>query len=82
MLLISDLSVELLNMFGCGGEGPRTRSSIRIAQDNAFSTPMKYITRAALHRANESQKAKTDVLEGFPKMAIPKEDKSKKFGRS
>jgi len=64
------------------GEGPTTRASIRGAKSEAFSTPMKYITRAALRRASESEETKADVLGGLPKLAKLKEDNSKKVGQS
>ena len=60
------------------GEGPTTRASIRGAKSEDFSTPMKYITRAALHRASESEEKKADVLEGISKSADPNKDKCKK----
>ena len=85
MYKISESSVELfsllLNMFDFG-EGPTTRTSIRGAKSDAFSTPMKYITRAVLHRASESKETKPDVLGSLPKLAKPKEDNSKNVGRS
>lgn len=74
-------SVLLLNMFDFG-EGPTTRASIRGAKSEDFSTPMKYITRAALRRASESEEAQADVFGGFPKLAKPKEDNSQKLGQS
>ena len=64
------------------GEGPTTRASIRGAKSEDFSTPMKYITRAALRRASESEEAQADVSGGFPKLAKPKEDNSQKLGQS
>ena len=79
MYKISESSVELfsllLNMFDFG-EGPTTRASIRGTKIDAFSTPMKYIIRAILHRASESKETKADVL------GKPKEDDSKNVGRS
>ena len=82
---ISESSVELLslvlNMFDFG-EGPTTRSSIRGTKSEAYSTPMKYITRAALHRASEYEETKVDALRGFPKLAKPKEDTCSKLGQS
>lgn len=71
----------LLNMFEFG-EGPTTRSSIRSAKTEDFSTPMKYITRAALHRASESEETKADVLEGLPKASKQKEDDCSKLTQS
>ena len=57
MYKISESSVELLslllNMFDFG-EGPTTRASIRGAKIDPFPTPMKYITRAVLHRASQA----------------------------
>ena len=68
---ISESSVALLAMFDFG-KGPTTRSSIRSAKSAALnSTPVKYITRAALHRASESEEAKGDVLGALPKSAKP-----------
>jgi len=64
------------------GEGPTTRSSIRSAKTEDFSTPMKYITRAALHRASESEETKADVLEGLPKASKQKEDDCSKLTQS
>ena len=85
MYKISESSVELLslvlNMFDFG-EGPTTRSSIRGIKSEAYSTPMKYITRAALHRASEYEETKVDALRGFPKLAKPKEDTCSKLGQS
>ena len=85
MCKISESSVELpsllLNMFEFG-EGPMTRSSIRGTKSEAFSTPMKYITRAALHRASESEETKADVLEGLSKASKQKEDDCSKLAQS
>ena len=83
---ISESSVELLSlvlaMFDFG-EGPTTRSSIRSAKSAALnSTPVKYITRAALHRASESEEAKGDVLGALPKSAKPKEGNCSKLVQS
>ena len=64
------------------GEGPMTRSSIRGTKSEAFSTPMKYITRAALHRASESEETKADVLEGLSKASKQKEDDCSKLAQS
>jgi len=64
------------------GEGPTTRSSIRGAKSEAYSTPMKYITRAALHRASESEETKADALGSLPKSAKPKEDYCSKLVQS
>jgi len=59
-----------------------TRSSIRGTKSEAFSTPMKYITRAALHRASESEETKADVLEGLSKASKQKEDDCSKLAQS
>jgi len=65
------------------GEGPTTRSSIRSAKSAWLnSTPVKYITRAALHRASESEEAKGDVLGALPKSAKPKEGNCSKLVQS
>ena len=71
----------MLNMFDFG-EGPTTRSSIRGTESEAYSTPMKYITRAALHRASEYEETKADALRGLLKLAKPKEDTYSKLGQS
>ena len=55
------------------GEGPTTRSSIHSTKSEAFSTPVKYITRASLHRENRAEDEKSDVKADFPKSAKPKE---------
>ena len=85
MYKISESSVEVLslvlNMFDFG-EGPTTRSSIRGANSEARSTPKKYITRAALHRASEYEETKADALRGLLKLAKPKEDTYSKLGQS
>ena len=82
MYNVAESSVELLSlvltMFDFG-EGPTTRSSIRGAKSEA---PMKYITRAALHRASESEETKADALGGLPKSAKPKEDYCSKLAQS
>ena len=81
---VSESSVELLslvlNMFDFG-EGPTTRSSTRGAKAETFSTPMKYITRAALHRATEYEETKADALRSLPKLAKPKEVNCSKLGQ-
>ena len=64
------------------GEGPTTRSSIRGTKSEAFSTPMKYITRAALHRASESEETKADVLEGLSEASNQKKDNCSKLAQS
>jgi len=64
------------------GEGPTTRSSIRSAKTEDFSTPMKYITRAALHRASESDETKTEGLEGLSKASKQKGDDCSKLAQS
>ena len=65
------------------GEGPTARSSIRSAKSAALnSTPVKYITRAVLHRASESEEAKGDVLGALPKSAKPKEANCSKLVQS
>ena len=71
----------VLNMFDFG-EGPTTRSSTRGARSEPFSTPLKYITRAALHRASAYEKTKADALRDLPKLAKPKEDNCSRLGQS
>ena len=66
-------------MFEYDREGPLTRSSIRRTKSGAFSTPMKYTTRATLYRDSQSEEANPDVLEGLTK---PKADSNKKLGKS
>jgi len=64
------------------GEGPTTRSSTRGAKSEIFATPMKYVTRAALHKASEYEETKADALRGLPKLAKPNEDNYSKRGQS